>query len=102
MGNKKIKRDIEKYIKTLKIFLRRSPSKSKIKLGNPNDKHLRTYIKNIYFIKLLYPNTLNIELSHDRTRVNKFILEYNKNPDKIINSAFNKLNKTKKFVIKNG
>ena len=71
----------------------------KIKLGNPNDNHLRTYIKNIYEIKLLFPKTLNIELSCDKEEFEKFVSNYKKNKNKIIKRATKKLNNTKEFVI---
>jgi hypothetical protein len=56
-------KSIEKYVRNLGTFLKRNVHKSRIDLGNPNDKHLRIYIKNIYLIKLLFPKTINIELS---------------------------------------
>ena len=51
-NEEKVKRDVEKYLDSLKHFLKKYPKGKKIKLGNPNDKHLRTYVKNWYYIKL--------------------------------------------------
>mgnify|MGYP001616785129 CR=1 FL=1 len=99
-SEKQIQREIEKYIKQLKTALRRQPQSSRIKMGNPNDKHLRTYIKNIYEIKLLFPETLDIKVSFDRKKVKSFIEKYNKNKNIIIKNAANKLNKAKPFVIR--
>ena len=96
---KQVKRDIEKYIKQLKSITKNS-SKPIVKVGNPNDKHLRTYIKNIYYIKLLFPKTLDIELAHNMDAVNDFINNYKNSKEAIIKIALNKLNNTPKFIIK--
>ena len=89
-SRKKIQQDIKKYIKALRYFLRKQPDKTKIKLGNPNDKHLRTYIKNIYLIKLLFPETIDIKLSHNKNNIIKFISEYKKDKEKMINKTADK------------
>ncbi len=97
---KKMQEDIEKYISTLRIFLRRHKGKRIINLGKPNEAHLRTYIKNWYEIKLLFPETMDFNILLNRKKIEEFIQNYHKNKEKIIKKAVKKLNKTPRFIIK--
>lgn len=100
ISEKKMQQDIEKYVSQLKLVMKKHPKNKTIKLGNPNDAHLRTYIKNWYWIKLLFPETLDLQLSFDRKKIEKFIADFEKNKSLITKKATNKLNKTPPFVVK--
>ena len=94
---KRTERDIETYIKQMRKLTKGKGGK--VKLGNPNDKHLRMYIKNICQIKLLFPETLDIELTHDKKEAERFINNYKNNKGRVVKGAVKRLNRAKEFVI---
>lgn len=99
ISEKRMEKDIENYIKSLNTLLKRYKGKNEVNLGKPNDKHLRTYIKNWYRIKLLFPETMDFNIILNRRKIKKFIEEFEKDKKKVAKKAAKKYNKTPRFVV---